>query len=84
MEEDKKKRGRPKKPGSLDVRLPGIRVTGEEALRLRNASKRSGMSQADIQRLAMEKFILEIEKIYPEGRYEAWEEEYFEDYEDEN
>lgn len=76
MEENKKKKGRPKKVGSLGVRLPGLRVSGEMYERLRAVSRRSGFSQADIQRIGMENFIIDLEKRHPEEQYDVWEEEY--------
>lgn len=80
MEEDKKKRGRPKKGDALRARLTGVRISEEEALRLKNAVKRSGFSQADIVRFGMSMFIDKIEKQFPEERHYHPESDYYEEY----
>lgn len=65
IEESKKKRGRPKKDGSLYGRL-NIRMDSGFVDELREVSKLSGITQADIVRNALRK---EMDTIMERGNF---------------
>ena len=65
MEEIKKKRGRPLKDGARRNKVRTM-MNDEETRKLREISKRSGLSQMDIMRIGTGMFINQLEKLYPD------------------